>query len=130
MLQRSMEKHRRGEGGFTLIELLVVIVILAILAGIVVFAIGGLSKSSQTTACNADANTIQTAEDAYYASPSVADPNTPNQVYTNMAGLTGANLLKKASTLWTVAAAAGPPAGYTLTAISTTKCSGGPITYP
>ena len=47
MMQRTMEKQRRGEGGFTLIELLVVIVILGILAAIVVFAIGGLSDSAE-----------------------------------------------------------------------------------
>ena len=122
MLQRSMEKHRKHEGGFTLIELLVVIVILGILAAIVVFAIGGLSSSSQKSACSADANTIQTAEDAYYASPSTADPNVPNQTYTDMPGLLAAanKLLKKASTLYTVNSATST--GYILAPIGT-KCT-------
>jgi general secretion pathway protein G len=122
MLQRSLEKNRSNEGGFTLIELLVVIVILGILAAIVVFAIGGLSSSSQKTACSADANTIQTAEDAFYASPSVADPNSPNQTYATMATLTDpANkLLKKASTLYTVGSVTAT--GYVLSPIGT-KCT-------
>jgi prepilin-type N-terminal cleavage/methylation domain-containing protein len=125
MLQRSIEKKRSGEGGFTLIELLVVIVILGILAAIVVFAIGGLSSSSQKTACNADANTIRTAEDAYYASPDPADPTggTPLQKYTDGAGLVGATLLKgTGSKLYTIAVTGGGT-GFTMTPIGT-KCTG------
>jgi general secretion pathway protein G len=68
MIQRSLAKKRSGEGGFTLIELLIVIVILGILAAIVVLAIGGLAQKSKASACNATAKTIQTAEDAYFAS--------------------------------------------------------------
>jgi prepilin-type N-terminal cleavage/methylation domain-containing protein len=68
MIQRSLEKKRSGQGGFTLIELLIVIVILAILAAIVVLAIGGLKQSSKKAACDAEAKTLETAEDAYYAS--------------------------------------------------------------
>jgi general secretion pathway protein G len=68
MIQRSLAKKRSGEGGFTLIELLIVIVILGILAAIVVLAIGGLKDSSKTAACDAEAKTLETAEDAYFAS--------------------------------------------------------------
>jgi general secretion pathway protein G len=68
MIQRSLAKKRSGEGGFTLIELLIVIVILGILAAIVVLAIGGLAQKSHQSACAATAKTIQTADDAYYAS--------------------------------------------------------------
>ena len=68
MIQRSLAKKRSGEGGFTLIELLIVIVILGILAAIVVLAIGGLKGSSKSAACDAEAKTIETAEDAYFAS--------------------------------------------------------------
>jgi general secretion pathway protein G len=122
MLQRAMEKKRTGEEGFTLIELLVVIVILGILAAIVVFAIGGLSNSAQTTSCNADANVIKTAEDAYYASPD-ANGN-PHQTYTDMGTLTsaGVNLLKKPSTLWTVGGISAT--GYTLSPAAGSKCTG------
>ncbi len=126
MLQRTMEKRRSGEGGFTLIELLVVIVILGILAAIVVFAIGGLTDSSTKSACNADANTLKTAEDAYYASPSVADPNTPNATYATEAQLLAAKLIKANSTNYDITTASAT--AYTMTA-QNAKCAG-PITGP
>jgi general secretion pathway protein G len=63
-------QQRRDDEGFTLIELLVVIVILAILAAIVVFAVGGITNKGQTSACDTDLKTIQTAEEAYYGSQS------------------------------------------------------------
>ncbi|MCB0948300.1 MAG: type II secretion system protein, partial [Mycobacterium sp.] len=49
MLQKRMAS--RGQGGFTLIELLVVIAILAVLAGVVVFAVGGITDNSEDSAC-------------------------------------------------------------------------------
>jgi prepilin-type N-terminal cleavage/methylation domain-containing protein len=67
MLHNSMRKHHDGEAGFTLVELLVVIVILGVLAGIVVFAVGGITNNSTKSACAADVATIQTAEDTYFA---------------------------------------------------------------
>jgi prepilin-type N-terminal cleavage/methylation domain-containing protein len=67
MVQRSMQKKRGGEAGFTLVELLVVIVILAVLAAIVVFAVGGITDDSQTSACKADKQSLATAEEAYRA---------------------------------------------------------------
>lgn len=62
-----MRKHRDGEAGFTLVELLVVIVILGVLAGVVVFAVGGISNKSVKAACDSDVATVQTAEEANYA---------------------------------------------------------------
>jgi len=59
--------RRKSDEGFTLIELLVVIVILAILAAIVVFAVGGIGDKGQTSACDTDLKTIQTAQEAYFA---------------------------------------------------------------
>jgi general secretion pathway protein G len=125
MFQRAMEKKRTGDGGFTLIELLVVIVILGILAAIVVFAIGGLSDSAQKTSCSADATTIQTAEDAFYAAPNAAG-DSANQTYTDMDGLVTAKLLKKASTLYDVTPSAN---GYTIAPLDGSKCTS-TITYP
>jgi len=52
------------EEGFTLIELLIVIVILGILAGIVVFAVGSARSDSVSSACKADAKTVSTAAEA------------------------------------------------------------------
>jgi general secretion pathway protein G len=96
-----MRKHRDGEAGFTLVELLVVIVILGVLAGIVVFAVGGISNKSTQAACNSDVNTVQTAEEAYYAQ---------NNSYTTIANLVTAKLLRSAPT----------NSGYVVSADSTT----------
>jgi general secretion pathway protein G len=63
----QIRKARQEESGFTLIELLMVIVILGVLAGIVVFAVGGLTERGQTAACKADQKTVATAVEAFYA---------------------------------------------------------------
>jgi general secretion pathway protein G len=57
----------RGQGGFTLIELLIVIAILGILAGVVVFAVGGVNENAQERACEIEGKTIETAIQAYIA---------------------------------------------------------------
>ena len=63
----KIRKARQEEGGFTLIELLIVIVILGILAGIVVFAVNGITDRGKTSACKADVETVTVASEAYYA---------------------------------------------------------------
>ena len=55
------------QDGFTLIELLIVIVILGVLAGIVVFAVGSARGDSVKSSCKADLKSVNTAAEAYKA---------------------------------------------------------------
>jgi prepilin-type N-terminal cleavage/methylation domain-containing protein len=66
MYQRIREA-RKNESGFTLIELLIVIVILGVLAGIVVFAVGAFNDDGKVAACKADKKSVEVASEAYYA---------------------------------------------------------------
>ncbi|TCC42296.1 prepilin-type N-terminal cleavage/methylation domain-containing protein [Kribbella speibonae] len=66
MLNRIHEA-RKNQSGFTLIELLMVIVILGVLAGIVVFAVGGITDTGKASACKADVKNVEIASEAYYA---------------------------------------------------------------
>ena len=54
------------EAGFTLIELLIVIVVLGILAAVVIFGLSGVTGQSAQAACNADAKSVEIAEEAYH----------------------------------------------------------------
>ena len=68
-IQRYQAQKKAGETelGFTLIELLIVIVVLGVLAGVTVFALGGVTSQSAVSACNADAKTVDIAVAAYNA---------------------------------------------------------------
>jgi general secretion pathway protein G len=72
MIQKRMEQ--RGQGGFTLIELLVVIAILAILAGVVIFAVNGVTQNAANNACNVERQTIRTAQAAAESERPAGDP--------------------------------------------------------
>jgi general secretion pathway protein G len=73
----QLRKARQEESGFTLIELLIVIVILGVLAGIVVFAVGGITDRGNVAACKSDLKTYEVASEAYYAKskPTAYAPN-------------------------------------------------------
>lgn len=58
---------RKGKKGFTLIELLIVMVILAILAGVIVMAVGGVFGSAKSAAYDGVSSQVGTAVGAYAA---------------------------------------------------------------
>jgi general secretion pathway protein G len=63
----KLRAAKAEESGFTLVELLLVITILGVLAGVVVFSVGGFQQDSQTQACKAEAATVNAAVEGYYA---------------------------------------------------------------
>src|SRR6266480_1805951 len=65
-MHRVMQRAR-DEAGFTLIELMIVIVILGVLAGIVIFAVGGIQDTGNLAACKSDVKTVSVAVEAYQA---------------------------------------------------------------
>ena len=91
MLKR-LQEARKNEKGFTLIELLIVIVILGVLAGIVVFAVGGITDRGKTSACKADTKNVEIAQEAFYAQDTGAAP----AYAANVAALVTAKLLREA----------------------------------
>jgi prepilin-type N-terminal cleavage/methylation domain-containing protein len=99
---KAFEQKRRhaGQGGFTLIELLVVIAILGVLAGVVVFAVSGISNNSKDSACKIDLRTLKTAVQA-----DIAD--NPGATATTEAGLVTAGLLEDESSYYSWTAAGG-----------------------
>ena len=73
MTQR-LRVFRRNDSGFTLVELLIVIVILGVLAGIVVFAVGGITDRGEMSACKAATKTTEVAVETYRANNSGKPP--------------------------------------------------------
>ncbi|HEY2296181.1 MAG TPA: prepilin-type N-terminal cleavage/methylation domain-containing protein [Jatrophihabitans sp.] len=89
-MQQRIRAARQEESGFTLIELLIVIVILGVLAGIVVFAVGAFNDDGKVAACKSDVKNVEIAQEAYYAKQS------PHAYAASVDALVTANYLKEA----------------------------------
>lgn len=93
-----MDRKNVIEQGFTLVELLIVIVILGILAGIVVFAVGNLTSSASGNGCKTEASTYYTALNAYNAqNPSAMYTDTAAKPQTAGSNLVTAGLLQSST---------------------------------
>ncbi|HEY3001939.1 MAG TPA: prepilin-type N-terminal cleavage/methylation domain-containing protein [Kribbellaceae bacterium] len=115
MLHQIKKAHaaRKNQNGFTLIELLIVIVILGILAGIVVFAVGGITDRGQASACKAEVKTIAVAEEANYAK---------NGSYATLANLVTNGFLRPGTPVYVQSADA---SNGSLTMVAGAPCSAG-----
>jgi general secretion pathway protein G len=107
-MHRAIERARSDEG-FTLIELMIVIVILGVLAGIVIFAVGGITDNGNVAACKSDVKTVSVAVEAFKAKNGVYPPDldpslttAPNVFLRSQPGLSGTTLVNT-------------PANYTIT---------------
>jgi general secretion pathway protein G len=104
--RKDWDEMSLGAKGFTLIELLVVIIILGILAGVVIFAIGKIQDRAQKSACDTDLDTIKTGIAAWttqYASGDASDIFT-TKYPTSMSDLTNPDggPLERASKLYDI----------------------------
>ena len=114
MIQHLNKRIRSaGDAGFTLIELLIVIVILGILSGVVVFAVGGITDRGKNAACASDKKTLQVAQEAYFAKTQ------PPSYATDAAALKAAGLIADVSTLYSTA---GTATTHSETAIAAGGC--------
>jgi len=66
-MRQRLRALRANESGFTLTELLIVIVILGVLTGVVVFAVGAFTDRGDEAACKSDLKAVEVAVEAYYA---------------------------------------------------------------
>jgi prepilin-type N-terminal cleavage/methylation domain-containing protein len=103
-----MIERARQEEGFTLIELMIVIVILGVLAGIVLFAVGGITDRGTSAACKTDVSTIQTGVEAYFAKKGVYPPDLVPSLTDPAGGVNNTQFLKWDSSFTGSTSATGP----------------------
>jgi prepilin-type N-terminal cleavage/methylation domain-containing protein len=108
-LLHRIRQVTRNQAGFTLIELLIVILILGVLSGIVVFAVGAFNDDGKAAACKADVKTLEVAVEAYAAKN---NGTYPSAGAVGIKQLTDAKYLKEApSTTATITDASGGVGG-------------------
>jgi len=103
-LKRWGFRRLGGKRGFTLIELLIVMVILAILAGVVIVAVGGVLKTAEERAYDSEKETLRTATMAYYTSYGSVWPATTT---INITGCTNCKIIDVCRLLYPPDAAMG-----------------------
>lgn len=108
-MSRRIDEGQR-ERGFTLIELLVVIVLLGILSGIAVFAVGNARDKATNEACRSQQAQLLKAFDLYYIDnrgrwPNLTNGNSPDNAL-NAQGLAQATNVATTATVsaWATAA--------------------------
>jgi general secretion pathway protein G len=105
-MNKLVQRAKAEESGFTLIELMIVIVILGVLAGIVIFAVGGITDRGDIAACKSDVKTLSVAVEAYKAKNGPYPPNlepalttAPNIFLRTQPELVGSTLTQKSYTV-------------------------------
>jgi prepilin-type N-terminal cleavage/methylation domain len=66
-VRQSSHDAQPRQRGFTLVELLIVVVVLAVLAAVVIMAIGAFDNRGELAACKADAKSVERAVEAFRA---------------------------------------------------------------
>ena len=82
-MNQRINRQNNRQHGFTLIELLIVVVLLGILAGVVVFSVGGFSDRAKANACATERTTLLTAVEAYRGNHATTDNPTIAQLVTD-----------------------------------------------
>jgi len=67
-MKRIRQNQQQDDSGFTLIELLIVIVVLGVLAGIAIFAVGTFQDDAEDACNEANARITATVDEAAKAS--------------------------------------------------------------